>query len=104
MRRRRFSTLPQRRSLMRQAPGVVLALVFIALAGFFSAGDLIKSVTATARGCNIAGNISINRREKIFHVPGQEDYAATRISPQYGERWFCSEAEAVAAGFRKARN
>ncbi len=52
--------------------------------------------------CNIKGNISINSGERIYHVPGQHYYAATKISPQYGERWFCSEAEARAAGWRKA--
>ncbi|WP_456299102.1 sunset domain-containing protein [Marivita geojedonensis] len=26
------------------------------------------------------------------------------MSPTKGERWFCSEAEARAAGWRKARN
>ncbi|MBW9116521.1 hypothetical protein JNB88_23065 [Rhizobium cauense] len=52
--------------------------------------------------CNIKGNVSINSGERIYHVPGQYYYAATKISPQYGERWFCSEAEARAAGWRKA--
>lgn len=54
--------------------------------------------------CNIKGNISINTGEHIYHMPGQPYYAATRISPQYGERWFCSEADARAAGWRKARD
>lgn len=54
-------------------------------------------------GCNIKGNISVNTGSKIYHVPGQEYYAETRISPLKGERWFCSEAEAQAAGWRKAR-
>ncbi|PBB67403.1 hypothetical protein CK228_16405 [Mesorhizobium sp. WSM4312] len=54
-------------------------------------------------GCNIKGNISINTGEHIYHVPGQEHYWETKISPEYGERWFCSEAEARAAGWRKAR-
>lgn len=52
--------------------------------------------------CNIKGNISINSRERIFHVPGQLDYASTTIRTEYGERWFCSEADARAAGWRKA--
>lgn len=51
--------------------------------------------------CVIKGNISSNGR--IYHVPGQEHYNATRISPSKGERWFCTEAEARAAGWRKAR-
>lgn len=55
----------------------------------------------TASGCAIKGNISANGR--IYHRPGQHDYAATRIDPRKGEAWFCTEAEARAAGFRPAR-
>ncbi|MEO3389010.1 hypothetical protein [Mesorhizobium sp. CAU 1741] len=54
-------------------------------------------------GCNIKGNVSINTGERIYHVPGQKYYDETRISPDYGERWFCSEKEARKAGWRKAR-
>ncbi|MFV4649277.1 hypothetical protein ACNJUT_22040, partial [Mycobacterium tuberculosis] len=50
------------------------------------------------QGCAIKGNISA-AGQRIFHVPGQEDYAATRIDPSKGERWFCSAAEAQAAGW-----
>jgi len=57
---------------------------------------------ASAGKCVIKGNVSINSGEHIYHVPGQEFYTRTRISPEYGERWFCSEAEARAAGWRKA--
>lgn len=59
-------------------------------------------IVQRATSCNIKGNISINSGERIFHVPGQHYYSATKISPQYGERWFCSEQEARAAGWRKA--
>jgi endonuclease YncB( thermonuclease family) len=51
-------------------------------------------------GCVIKGNISANGR--IFHLPGQRDYAATRISPGKGEAWFCTVRDARAAGFRPA--
>lgn len=51
--------------------------------------------------CVIKGNISSNGR--IYHLPGQENYGATRIATSRGERWFCSEDEARAAGWRKAR-
>ncbi|WP_411233212.1 thermonuclease family protein [Marivita sp. S0852] len=57
---------------------------------------------ASSRSCRIKGNIS-RSGERIFHVPGQEYYAATRISPNKGERWFCTEADARKAGWRKAR-
>lgn len=49
-------------------------------------------------GCPIKGNIS--RRGKIYHTPWSRSYARTRISPDRGERWFCTEAEAIAAGWR----
>jgi hypothetical protein len=52
--------------------------------------------------CDIKGNISINSGEKIYHVKGQEYYEPTVISYRYGERWFCSEEEARAAGWRRA--
>lgn len=54
-------------------------------------------------GCNIKGNISYNTGERIYHVPGQEHYAETIITVSKGERWFCSEAAAREAGWRKAR-
>lgn len=53
-------------------------------------------------GCTIKGNVS-RRGERIYHVPGQRDYGRTKIAPGKGERWFCSEPEARAAGWRKAK-
>ncbi|MEM6760546.1 MAG: thermonuclease family protein [Pseudomonadota bacterium] len=51
--------------------------------------------------CRIKGNISAGGQ--IYHVPGQRHYEETGIVPARGERWFCTEVEAVAAGWRKAR-
>ena len=51
--------------------------------------------------CAIKGNIGDGGR--IYHRPGQDHYDATRISEARGERWFCSDAEAQAAGWRAAR-
>ena len=53
-------------------------------------------------GCRIKGNVSYNRGMRIYHMPGDRDYARTRIDPSRGERWFCSEAEARASGWRRA--
>lgn len=64
-----------------------------------AAGTCEYSGTAQAV---IKGNIS-SSGEKIYHVPGQENYEITVISETKGERWFCTEAEAVAAGWRKAQ-
>jgi endonuclease YncB( thermonuclease family) len=53
-------------------------------------------------GCRIKGNINRQTGAKYYHLPGQRDYEKTRISVQRGERWFCSESEARAAGWRRA--
>jgi hypothetical protein len=53
-------------------------------------------------GCNIKGNISWNNDEKLYHLPGMKDYKITNISPKKGEKWFCTESEAIASGWKKA--
>jgi len=50
----------------------------------------------------IKGNISTNSGEKIYHVPGGSFYEQTVIDEAAGERWFCAESEAVAAGWRRS--
>jgi hypothetical protein len=55
-----------------------------------------------ASGCLIKGNIS-SKGERIYHVPGGRWYDATKINEGKGERWFCSESEAIAAGWRPAK-
>ena len=52
--------------------------------------------------CNIKGNIS-SKGEKIYHLPGQQYYNSTKIDTSKGERWFCNEKEAQAAGWRKSK-
>jgi len=47
----------------------------------------------------IKGNIG-SKGDRIYHVPGGRWYDKTRIDTGKGERWFCSEAEARAAGWR----
>lgn len=54
-------------------------------------------------GCQIKGNISSTSGDKVYHVPGDEFYSATIITPATGERWFCLEEEAIANGWRHAR-
>ena len=52
-------------------------------------------------GCMIKGNISANG-ERIYHLPGTQDYERTRVNDRAGERMFCSEDEAKSAGWRAA--
>ena len=49
--------------------------------------------------CPIKGNISA-KGEKIYHAPWSKHYTRTKVEPEKGERWFCTEAEAIAAGWR----
>ena len=53
-------------------------------------------------GCQIKGNISYDG-EKIYHLPSSKNYLKTKISTSKGERWFCSEKEAQANGWRKPK-
>ncbi len=49
-------------------------------------------------GCPIKGNISNNGH--IYHTPWSPWYDRTRVSVERGERWFCTEREALDAGWR----
>ena len=65
-------------------------------------GPTARVETPSAGGCTIKGNIS-RSGDKVYHVPGSRDYERTRISEKAGERMFCSEDEAKAAGWRAPR-
>jgi hypothetical protein len=102
---------PRYQTKKKHSPHFKMQTFYVALIGAGILGyvgismidaPLSSPAAALSGACNIKGNISINSRERINHVPGQEHYAETKISPQYGERWFCSEAEARAAGWRRA--
>jgi len=54
-------------------------------------------------GCAIKGNISQSSGDRIYHTPWSPHYDRTRITESQGERWFCSEGEALAAGWRPPR-
>lgn len=49
--------------------------------------------------CPIKGNIN-SKGVKIYHAPWSRSYTRTKINTSKSERWFCSEAEALAAGWR----
>ena len=52
--------------------------------------------------CSIKGNISA-KGEKIYHVPSGRHYIQTKINSKKGEKWFCSELEALNNGWRKSK-
>lgn len=98
---------PARRRRSRSLPVLPVVLLLCGgtgtLLGGRDPGHLAQPLQA-AQHCRIKGNVSIATGERIYHVPGQADYERTKIRPSYGERWFCSEAEARGAGWRRATN
>jgi|LNFM01.1.fsa_nt_gb endonuclease YncB( thermonuclease family) len=58
-------------------------------------------VKGTSGDCVIKGNITNGGR--IYHMPWSPWYEKVRIETTKGERWFCNENEAVAAGWRPVR-
>ncbi|MBS3651942.1 thermonuclease family protein [Pseudaminobacter sp. 19-2017] len=63
---------------------------------------LLGAKQRSTTGCQIKGNIS-DKGERIYHMPGQRYYDRTKIDPAKGERMFCSEGEARAAGWRRSK-
>ena len=61
-----------------------------------------RAVEASPAGCPIKGNI--NRGQKIYHTPWSLSYEVTQIREDRGEKWFCSEAKALEAGWRQVRS
>lgn len=64
----------------------------------YRAGRWTTADNAVPGDCPIKGNITSSGR--IYHMPWSPWYEKVRIDERKGERWFCSEREAVAAGWR----
>lgn len=59
--------------------------------------------TEAPRGCAIKGNAG--RNGAIYHMPWSSWYGKVRMDTNDAhKRWFCSETEAINAGFRPARS
>ena len=66
--------------------------------------QLLEPVSATGApspDCIIKGNVN-REGERIYHMPGGTSYAKVNMDVP-GKRWFCSEDEAKAAGWRPAK-
>lgn len=57
---------------------------------------------APSLDCLIKGNVN-RKGERIYHLPGGLDYVKVNMAVP-GKRWFCTEAEAEAAGWRPAKH
>ena len=86
--------------------GILVATVAVGVAGGYALGGLDLRANDVPKlfsgSCRIKGNISLTG-ERIYHVPGQKYYPETNVRYLHGERWFCSEAEARQAGWRRSK-
>lgn len=57
-----------------------------------------EAKSAAPGGCPIKGHVSSSGR--VYVLPWSSEYEQTKVRETKGERWFCSEAEAMAAGWR----
>ena len=51
----------------------------------------------------IKGNVDQRSGELLYHVPGSLFYSTTVVEPGQGDRWFCTEAEAQALGWKRSK-
>lgn len=90
-------------SLLETVVSFVILVAIALITMQFSRSRSPSPITSIMQpGCVIKGNISIDTGNKFYHLPGMEDYESTVINPATGERWFCSESEAIANGWQKA--
>ena len=54
--------------------------------------------------CLIKGNIDDNSTTRNYYLPNCPQYKFTIVEKDMGEGWFCTEKEAIGAGFTKAKN
>lgn len=54
--------------------------------------------------CLIKGNYRSAGNTRIYHLPDCYNYDRITIKPGTSDRWFCTEVEAKAAGFRKSND
>ena len=79
-------------------------------AGLLAAQDSAKKAKrgiwspACASECLIKGNVRDDKGTKIYHLPGCFNYEKIVINEREGDKWFCTEEEAIKAGFRKSED
>jgi cold shock CspA family protein len=91
------------RRIVETAARLAILTVIVTVGSRFTPSRSPSPIAAVTKpNCHVKGNISVSSGNKIYHLPGMEDYESTVIDEGGGERWFCSESEAIAAGWKKA--
>lgn len=68
----------------------------------FRAGRWGVAETQAPEGCAIKGNVTASGR--IYHMPWSPWYDKVKMDGGHGKRWFCTESEALEAGWRPAQS
>ena len=66
--------------------------------GTYRARTWEEAKRAAPDGCPIKGQVAGGAR--VYVLPWSPEYGRVRVSRARGDRWFCSEKEAIAAGWR----
>jgi cold shock CspA family protein len=91
------------RRIVETGIGLAILTVIVAVGSRFTPSRSPSPIAAVTKpNCQVKGNISVSSGNKVYHLPGMEDYESTVIDEGAGEKWFCSESEAIAAGWKKA--
>ena len=53
--------------------------------------------------CGVKGNIDTNTQKKYYFLPACRNYSQVTIDLSTDDQWFCSEGEAIEAGFAKSK-
>jgi hypothetical protein len=94
--------VPDEYSRCNMTRSSTMAVIDIAPTASISIQGCQNGCTEPEPGCEIKGNINAEG-VKIYHVKTGAFYSQTVINPNHGERWFCTEQEAVANGWRKSK-
>lgn len=54
--------------------------------------------------CLIKGNLDQREKRKIYSFPGCSNYDFTIVEKFHGDQWFCTETEALQAGYVRSKN
>lgn len=52
--------------------------------------------------CDIKGNIDKSNGTKTYHLSNCSEYNRTVVETSLGEQWFCTESQAIKAGYTKS--
>ncbi len=93
---------PRKKGLLTIIGVVIMPIVGLSSIEFSPRSYPSPIAFITKPGCTIKGNISIETGNKVYHLPCLEDYESTVIDLSKGEKWFCTEPEAISNDWSKA--